>query len=1695
MISLKELINKNDLTIADKLKLSANLAEALGKIHQNNIIYKALSPENILVDEEIKKVKIADSEMSSELLIGQREAPESDIPKGDLTYISPEQTGRMNRDIDYRTDYYSLGIVLYELFTQQIPFESIDPLEVIHGHLAKKPIPPQQINKEIPEMVGEIILKCLEKNPEDRYQNAYGLKADLENCFEQIVKTKKIKKFELGKKDAPLAFSVSEKVYGREEEIKELKEAYQRVRTGKTGLALVTGYAGIGKSVLVREFQKEIIGKDNYFLTGKFDQYKRNVYYHAFIETFKDLVNQILAENEKQITEWKEKILKALGENSQLMIDVIPELELIIGKQPPVIELTSTEAQNRFHLVIQKFTQVFATEERQLIFFFDDLQWADLESLKLFELLTTNINSKYLLFVGAYRDNEVDETHPVSLMLKNIQKENVEINTIKVEPLVFEDINQLIADSIKGDLESVKPLTEVAIKKTNGNPFFLIQFLNILYQEGLFEFNEETYVWEWDIEKIKEKDIADNVVDLMTKKFKDFSLETQEVLKLASCIGNKFKLETLAIIYQKNKEETFNDLSQAIKESLIRRSGDDYIFAHDRVQQVAYSLIPKERKQEIHFNIGELLLKNTKEEDLSENIFEVIDQFNFNVDQIKDQKMRDRLANLNLLAGKKAKASVAHDAALGYFKMGIKLLSKDSWEKQYKLSLDLYIEAAEGSFLTSKFKEVDKFCAIASKNAKELLAKAKISEIKGRSYYAQNKMVESFKETLEALNFLGCKFPKKATTVHALISVLKIKWALLGKSNKKIEQIKDMTDPKSLIIMSLLKFSSHSVYRASPNYFPIVISKAIILSLKRGIAPSTGFFFSAYSVVLISTLGDINGGYKYGQLATALSDRSVAKKMKYRTSVIVHGFINHWKKHLKESVDNLLVSYQKQLEFGDNEFAASSLVMYCSYFGFSGKSLNEINKEFETYGRALWQLKQMVDFQDNSIHHQFSYNFVEYEESPDKLNGKYFNEDKMIPVFEKSENRSELAMIYADKTIVASIFNQHLEAIKSGDKFEEYSDAALGLFHVVQHYFYDSLSRLAIISEVSKKDRKIYLKKILKAKKKLKKWSKYAPMNHLHKLKLIEAELARVNGQDRLAKDYYEEAIRLAKKNDYIREEALANEVAGKFYLSRSDNKSKDYIKEAYQKYLQWGAKAKAKQLEEKYPELLGLKKEDKSIDLNTVIKASQAISEEVDLDKLKQKIVQLAIESAGAEKGNLILLIDNKVQDVPVAIVNYVARTKKELVLNDAVNEGQFTKDPYVIKNNVRSILCIPVMHQAELIGVMYLENNITTQAFTSDRVELLEIIAAQAGISLENSLDRELLKEERDKVKKIFELLPFGVVIIGKDKKVQYVNSEIVELLGYKSDSELLNKNCYEVLCGFKKEECPDCDFKQEVNEMEGVLLTKDKKEVPVLKSIVPMELEGKEVLLESFVDITERKKARKHVEEMNALRNKFVMLLSHQLRTPLTSIRWNLETLINERLGKIGDSQKEFLKSAYQADLEIIRRLDDMLTIINIREGRSALEKEDSSLEVIWKSLLVELKKEAQLKNIDFIYEPSPEPLPNSLLDPRVMRKVLFNLATNAIIYNKEGGKVFVKLEKKENVIRFEVKDNGIGIPAAEQKNIFKEFFRATNAYVMMTDATGIGLAISKYYVEEHGGNIGFTSKEGVGSTFWFEIPVNN
>ncbi|MDJ1184677.1 AAA family ATPase [Roseofilum casamattae] len=1395
-IALSEYWHSLQPSYQEFLSLTSQIVEALHYLSKQRIIHKDIKPTNIIIHPETHQIQLIDFSISSLLPKEQQQLLSPNVLEGSLSYISPEQTGRMNRGIDYRTDFYSLGVTLYELLCGELPFQSEDPMELVHCHIAQMAQFPPEYN--IPLVLQEIILKLMRKNAEERYQSALGLKHDLEQCLQQLETSAELFSFKLGEQDRCDRFIIPEKLYGRDAQVETLLQAFDRVARGQTEMMLVAGFSGIGKTAVVNEVHKPIVKKRGYFIKGKYDQFNRNIPFSAFVQAFRELMGQLLGESDSDLEQWKAKILAALGENAQVVIEVVPELERIIGPQPSALQLEGNAAQNRFNFVFANFLRIFTTKEHPLVMFLDDLQWADSASLNLLKLLMEDSKAGYLLILGAYRDNEVFPGHPLILQLEQIEQENGIISTITLEPLPSHCINHLIAETLNEPLEEVQPLTDLVYQTAQGNPFFTTQFIKGLYNENLIKFEDLLGRWTWNISEIYNNASSDDVVIFMARRLQKFPEETQEILQLAACIGNRFDLENLAVVSQSTKEEVADRLWVALQEGLVlpinesyklfqKTTTEDnftssvlvgYRFLHDRVQQAAYSLIAEEKRQEVHLTIGRQLLQNLNEEEKEEQLFNIVNHLNEARELIISGKERENIARLNLQASQKAKLSVAYEASRNYCYEGQRFLTEETWQTNYELMFSLAITTIETEHLNHDLDEARKVCEQTIPRVQREIDRAKINAFEILFEVNDNKMYEALDITRQALIPLGITLPSDPDRIQAETERLRKEVELPIEEIANLEDLPILENEEKLTAIEILTNAVSAAYISQPNLYPLLILHGIRYFINYGQAPVATAFYTWHGSVLCGVYDEIEAGYAFGKLCLRVLDKLNAREFETKARNMLNVFIRPWKEPLRNAVHDLIRAIASGFETGDLEFAFYAATHRSNYFYFSGGLLEDIRKLHEQYFPAI--VKAKYEFQKSFflMYQQLIANLMGENEVPQVLEGNIFDRPSYLQEWEES-NVHLAFCFYEAQTRLFYWFEDYARALEVGEQGRQTRGAALSMPYVSEQIFYYSLVLLAQNEiapehwEILKNDRS-----------RLEMWSGFAPMNFQHKCDLIDAEKYRVLGNKFEATEYYDRAIAGAKEHEFLHEEALANELAAKAYLSWGKAKvAAGYMQEAYYLYAQWGAKAKTDDLENRYPQLLAPLMNRSSqfseqetltstatesgniLDLTSVFKASQVLSEEISLSSLLSKVMHILIENAGATQGTLIL--DNsgtweitaryakgdcnlsilpleEADALPHSIINWVKRTEEVVAIDNLSEDHPFKTDTYLLPKPTQSLVCTPILNQGQSIGILYLENHLTPEAFTTDRMKVLDLLTTQAAISINNARFYQTLEDK---------------------------------------------------------------------------------------------------------------------------------------------------------------------------------------------------------------------------------------------------------------------------------------------------------------------------------------------------------------
>jgi PAS domain S-box-containing protein len=1349
------------------LRIAIGMAAALGQVHRQSLVHKDVKPANVLVD-DAGKAWLTGFGIASQVT-RERQAPvPPEIIAGTLAYMAPEQTGRMNRSMDTRSDLYSLGVTFYQMFTGALPFDATDPLEWVHCHIARQPIAPAD-RLAVPGPLSGITMKLLAKNAEERYQTASGLEADLRRCLSEWESQGRIDSFPLGALDCSDQLLIPEKLYGREREVDALLAAFDRVATqGTRELLVVSGYSGVGKSSVVNELHKALVPQRGLFASGKFDQYKRDIPYATLAQAFQSLVRQVLVRSEADVGYWRQSLQGALGANGQLIVNLIPEVEFIIGEQAAVPDLPPQDAQNRFRLVFQRFLRAFARKEHPLALFLDDLQWMDSASLELLEHLITDADLRHLMLVGAYRNNEVGAAHSLMRTIEAIRKAGVRVEEIVLPPLGLDDVDALVSDALHCTPERTQSLAKLVHEKTTGNPFFANQFLTALAEEGLLRRDPDAGAWVWDLARIRAHGYTDNVVELMVEKLKRLSGTAQAGLQQLACLGNVFEIASLSLVFGKSEEAIHASLLEAVRAGLILRLEGSYAFPHDRIQEAAYALIPEADRAWAHLRLGRALLAGMTADKLDENLFEVAGQLNRGSVLLVDPNEKAYIATIDLRAGRKAKASAAYASARAYFASGIALLDEEDWGRQHELKFSLALERAECELLCGSLEEAAQLIVELLQRAASDIEFADASRLKTNSHVLTGEHSLAVDSALGCLRRFGIDLPAHPTPDQVQAEHETVWQILNGRPIESLIDLPLMTNPKIQAAMQVLSTLAGPATFTDFQLFCMLACRMVNISIQHGMSGASAYAYACLGSVLGPNFHRYSEGSRLATLACDLVEKHAFTA--YETKVYhAMGLAAFWTESLTSVIELRRATTRTAAERGDLTFACYGMHQSITYLLMRNDPLDAVWRESEMaldFARTA-KFRDVVDLLGSQ--QRFIVSMQGRDVTFATFKNERFDEEEFEAQLTAARTPTVICLHWIRKIKARYLSGDYAEAQAAADKAKPLLRISTVQLQLFDYFYYTALTVAALYEEASADENTRWRELLTEHREQLREWAEnYAP-TFSDKHALVSAELARIEGRDADAMSLYEHAVQSAREHGFVQNEGVAHEVAARFYAARgAESIAHAYRQNARQCYNQWGALGKVKQLEECYPRLRErlpastastIGTPVRQLDVDTVVKASQALSSEIVFSKLIEKLMRIAVEHAGAARGLLILLHGDEPRieaeattshggpkvsvrqlaiipsDLPKSALDYVIRTRERVVLDDASAANLYSDDEYMRAKRARSVLCLPIVKQSKLIGALYLENNLTPRAFTSDRVEVLEMLASQAAISLENA------------------------------------------------------------------------------------------------------------------------------------------------------------------------------------------------------------------------------------------------------------------------------------------------------------------------------------------------------------------------
>ncbi|WP_437586188.1 AAA family ATPase [Sorangium sp. So ce1000] len=1506
------------MSIERFLPLALRLAAALAELHRHRVIHRDIKPQNLLYNPDTDEVKITDLGIACLLLRGAQQHAHDGLIEGTLAYMAPEQTGRMNRRVDERTDLYSLGVTFYEMLTGTLPFQADDPVEWVYRHIAQTPRAPHALVPSIPPQLSAVVLKLLSKAAEERYQSALGLRHDLDECFARWQASGAIEPFPLAQRDVSDRFQIPQRLYGREREIEALLAAFERVvASGRPELALVSGYSGIGKSSLVAELHRPVVRERGFFLSGKFEQLKRDVPYRPLLHAFRGLVQEILGASEEQVERWRQRFREALGPSAGLLTDMLPELALLLGPQPPVPELPPAEAQSRLLATLQRFVAACARKDHPVALFLDDLQWADAASLLLLEQLATQ-ESAHLLLIGAYRDNEVGPAHPLRLTLAEARKRGAVLSDIVLAPLSAAHVGALIAEAVHAPESHVEPLARLVYEKTAGNPFFVLQFLIALHDEGLLRFDADEGAWRWDIAAIRDKGFTDNVVALMVGKLERLSVPTRDALKLAACLGGSVDLDTLAIVARRPAEALRPALEEAVREGLLLRRNSAYRFLHDRVQQAAYSLIPAGQLAEAHLGIGQLLLKARRVDEREDALFDTVGHLNRGAALLRSQAERDELAALNLRAGRKAKAAAAYQSAAALFAAGMALLAHDPrarWETRYDLTYNLSLERAHAAYTTGSFEEAERLLEELLECARNEIERAPVVELAVILYQTRGRSDRAVELGLAWLRAQDIDLPVHPTGAQVREETESLWQALGDRAIEDLLRLPPMEHPECKVVMAVLQGVAGPAIFVDQDLHYLIVLRQVKLSLRYGNADSSAHAYAAFARMFGPRFGQYREAYKFGKLGYDLADRSDLLTVKSLVFTLFGQQVVFWTRHYRETYPYTRAGFSAAVECGDMRMACFNCVWAPLFPLLSGEPLEDVLHEVEErlgfVRKAGYAFAHGVLVSAHALVQTLRGRSVRFS----TLDGSELG----LPAFEarldEGDMRGARGLHYSMKARALFLLGSYGEALAAATRvIVDHPFRSEPYALIAENCYYHALALAALADDGAPEPHgarpppaQELPEGLLDGERQLGEWAANCPDNFFHKHALVRAEIARLRGQEPEALRLYEQAVASAREGGFVQHEGIACELAARFYRERGLTTPADaYLRDARAAYFRWGAHAKVEQLDQRYPFLAPRKPiaptvtfavRAEQFDVLSVVKASQSISGELKLPRLLETLLRIVVEHAGAGEGYVLLVRQGRLSTaaaiagsggaarvldaaeassaaLPQSILNYVRRSHERVLLDDAAGRHPFSEDAYFAQKRPRSVLCLPIMRQARLLGVLYLENGLVAGAFTPGRLTVLELLTSQSAISLENAMLYTDIQQENAERRRAEHALKTNqatlqaivdnsaAAIYLKDREGRYllVNRQVGNLAGLTSH-ELLGKTDAELFRGANIEALRDNDrrvldggepleFEEEMM-VDGELRTYLSVKFPLGEDVMPGVVCG------ISTDITERKR----------------------------------------------------------------------------------------------------------------------------------------------------------------------------------------------------------------------------------------------
>jgi PAS domain S-box-containing protein len=1739
------------LEVTEFLRIAIPLVAAIRQMHERGLIHKDIKPPNVLVDATRERAWLTGFGIASRLPREHRAPEPPEVVAGTLAYMAPEQTGRMNRSVDSRSDLYALGVTFYEMLTGTLPFTAADPMEWVHCHVARQPVSPEERVAGVPGCLSAIVMKLLAKTAEDRYQTAAGLAIDLRRCRLAFEATGRIEPFPLGTEDASDRLVIPERLYGREREIDTLIAAFDRVAAhGIPELVLVSGFSGIGKSSVVSELHRVLVPQRGLFAAGKFDQYSRDIPYATLAQAFQSLVRQILSKSDAEVSRWRDAIREALGPNGQLIVNLIPEIEILIGKQSLVPDLAPRDAQSRFQLVFRRLVGAFARPEHPLALFLDDLQWLDAATLTLLADLVTRPEVGSLLLVGAYRDNEVGASHPLMRTVAAIRAAGAPVHDMVLVPLSLPEVGQLVADALHCGAARAGPLAKLVHEKTGGNPFFAIQFLMMLSDEQLLTYDSLARDWTWDVGRIRAKGYTDNVADLIVGRLNRLSDRTREALQELACLGNAAEVSTLKVLHGDSDQAAHDGLWEAVRAGLVLHQDGAYRFLHDRIQQAAYSLIPEMERAAAHLRIGRALVSGMTPDVLDLRLFDVANQLNRGVALVVDRDEKAHVAALDLRAGRKAKASAAHASARVYLAAGMALLGDEDWTDRYELTFHLRLERAECEFLAGNFDAAEELIEELLRRGATKIDKAAAAHLKVQLHIVKSENARAVDSALACLRLFGIDISAHPTWEQVQAEYDEVWRNLEGRPIDDLIHLPLMTDPELLAAMGLLSDLSESGYFTDIPLSCWHPCRMINLSIQHGICAASAHACGFLAFHLGTHFGSYADGQRFAKLGCELVEKHGFSA--FRSKVyLVTGAVSLWTQPIAASLELMRASFRAATETGELTFACYSRYHIV-------KTLLARNDPFD----AVWDEAQAaLAFVRRAGFRDIADMIVSQQRFVATLQGRTATFSTFDDAqFDEAAFEAQLAgdrmpfmvcLYWTLKLKARFLSGDYAEALAAARQAKEVLWAQSGQIVLLDYYVYAALTLAALYDKGSADERAAWLELLTEYQRQLAAWAENYPPTFGDKATLVSAEIARLYGLDFDAMRLYEGAIRAARAQGFLLDEGVAHEVAARFYASRGlDTTADALLRNAMSCFVRVGAQGKSRQLRDAHPQLrdelgapglastFGTTAEQ--LDIGAVVKASQAISGEIALDRLIETLMTIALQHAGAERGLLSLVRGGALQvvaeaqtarntvevtlrqraatasEMPRSLLQTVVRTLSSVVVDDASVLNPFSADDYFRDRRARSVLCVPIVKQARLIGALYLENNLAPDVFTTARLSILDLLLSQAAISLEHArLYDELIEENRERQtaeaalrtseerwRNLFEKAPVGIAMTGADGRYAEVNPAFQRMIGY-SETELRRMAPADItheedrpqteafVAQWWSGEEPSRHLEKRYRRKDGGVVWGD-----VSTFMVPPVAGGPPLLAAVVVDITDRRRAEDDLREVQAelahvarvtIMGEMAASIAHEVNQPLSGVVINANACL--RWMAADPPNMVEAREAVQRIVRDGKRASEVIARIRNLSKKSAAEKEPLDVNEVIAEVVAFTQGEVRRTRVTLRTDLASD-LPSVIGDRVQLQQVVLNLVLNALeamgaVADRPRELVIETKREGAEHVRVAVRDVGVGLDPGSIPRLFDAFYTTKQA------GMGMGLSISRSIIENHGGRLWAVPNEGPGATFLFTV----